>query len=290
MNLQTVKESGYIIYPDLNIVKEKYANLYKQIECFLSLKMIGFWKNDEFPNFPIPIENSRTYNDNMKEKIICYLSNIYLKKLRYLGYYQCRICNCDNGLADIYDEEYIWPQGLVHYVKIHNVDLPPEFINHILKKMRNPKFWQALREVQISVKELLEKPRLRVKQSEDQTVNNISLPQTLLFISYSEFYSKNVRKLFSYRCRIDNKLYPTVVKKRDTIHKLAIYLVDEMSQIYILEWIAEKDNTTEIYNQSSIKFLRVCSYEELKMQKILDDFRNEMSVSELWNKYRNWRF
>ena len=87
MNLQTVKESRYIVYPDLDIVKERYPNLYKQIECLLSLKMIGFWKNNEFPNF------------------------LYR-----------------------FDEDYIWPQGLFHYVKIHNVDLPLEFINHILKK------------------------------------------------------------------------------------------------------------------------------------------------------------
>jgi hypothetical protein len=33
--------------------------------------------------------------------------------------------------------------------------------------MRNPKFWKALHEVEISVKELLEKPRLRAKQVYD---------------------------------------------------------------------------------------------------------------------------
>jgi hypothetical protein len=83
-------------------------------------------------------------------------------------------------------------------------------------------------------------------------------------------------------------------KNGDTVDNLTKYMLSAGTcHFYILEWIAEKDNNIEIYDESSIKFLHICPYEaspfsmRVKMQKILEDFRNEMSVFELWNKYKD---
>ena len=35
------------------------------------------------------------------------------------------------GSRDFSDGAWIWPEGLHHYVEIHSVRLPAEFINHI---------------------------------------------------------------------------------------------------------------------------------------------------------------
>ena len=47
------------------------------------------------------------------------------------GYSTCRICGIDNGTKDLSDGKYMWPEGLVHYVKDHNLRLPKEFEEHV---------------------------------------------------------------------------------------------------------------------------------------------------------------
>lgn len=56
----------------------------------------------------------------------------------YMGYSVCRICGQDNGCLDLTDDVYIWPDGLVHYVRDHAVRPPREFVVHALSQ-RKPK-------------------------------------------------------------------------------------------------------------------------------------------------------
>jgi hypothetical protein len=49
-----------------------------------------------------------------------------------MGYSFCRfgcgIPDRDMGSCDFYDGEWLWPQGLAHYIERHSVRLPDEFI------------------------------------------------------------------------------------------------------------------------------------------------------------------
>jgi hypothetical protein len=47
-----------------------------------------------------------------------------------MGYSLCRFCGRTNGYAELWDGTWTWPQGLAHYVDVHDVVLPPEFVKH----------------------------------------------------------------------------------------------------------------------------------------------------------------
>ena len=52
-----------------------------------------------------------------------------------LGYSYCRFrCGIPRramGDAELTDGLYVWPEGLVHYVEVHAVRLPPFFVDHM---------------------------------------------------------------------------------------------------------------------------------------------------------------
>lgn len=84
---------------------------------------------------------------------------IYLKQtlesetMGWMGYSECRLCRekagprllgtrlehweC-NGTRDFGDGVYVWPEGYAHYVEIHAVKPPEDFIEHV--RARNWKF------------------------------------------------------------------------------------------------------------------------------------------------------
>jgi hypothetical protein len=44
------------------------------------------------------------------------------------GFSVCRICRIRNGSSELTDGDFVWPEGLAHYVEEHGVQLPPEVI------------------------------------------------------------------------------------------------------------------------------------------------------------------
>jgi hypothetical protein len=95
------------------------------------LKTVGYWKSEDEPNFPDPqllvcndIEEKPNIIEYLDSGIICEFS---------LGYSYCRFdCGIPEdkmGDSDLTDGIWVWPQGLSHYVSLHNVQLPSEFIN-----------------------------------------------------------------------------------------------------------------------------------------------------------------
>lgn len=50
----------------------------------------------------------------------------------WMGFSPCRFCGTSNGNLDLTDGVYLWPQGLAHYLKEHDVRLPVEFVEHVL--------------------------------------------------------------------------------------------------------------------------------------------------------------
>jgi len=120
---------------------------------------VGFWKSDGFAQTrsttgnramdfvaeilfmaieaPLPSvfdHRDRDWDPRERDLVAEYISNARFRGESYLGDSPCRMCGRTNGCADYSDGTYIWPQGLVHYVREHQVRLPPEFVRHVLKR------------------------------------------------------------------------------------------------------------------------------------------------------------
>ena len=92
---------------------------------------LGFWFSVNEPKLPQPFIDKETYISLVdKEKVIKYLEagrDVNFQK----GWSACRICGCGNGSHEKTDGKYIWPSGLSHYIKEHDVKLPDEFYTHL---------------------------------------------------------------------------------------------------------------------------------------------------------------
>ncbi|MFT5355009.1 MAG: hypothetical protein ACI9KE_002222 [Polyangiales bacterium] len=105
---------------------------------------LGFWKNTTrhtTPRSPIawadPRALPRSRYEGQKSKIVAFLRGGESGEA-YLGYSYCRFEDCtasgpSMGSTDRTDGTWVWPEGLVHYVDAHDVALPPEFIEYVLR-------------------------------------------------------------------------------------------------------------------------------------------------------------
>jgi hypothetical protein len=93
------------------------------------MKEVGFWNNwrNEYPEYPMPVENKANYN---VERMFDYLSNGVLAG-GYRGTSHCRICRVRAGSKEYIDGFFLWPEGLPHYIKEHQIELPSDFVNHV---------------------------------------------------------------------------------------------------------------------------------------------------------------
>jgi hypothetical protein len=99
------------------------------------LKRVGFWRSDEEPELPHPADSvDPAWRVSEGEQVLLYLEQAY--GLRYfLGPSWCRL-GCpgppgDIGTADLTDGTYLFPEGLAHYVRVHAVRPPTEFLEHL---------------------------------------------------------------------------------------------------------------------------------------------------------------
>ncbi len=106
-------------------------------------KRVGFWKDTkailDFSGYPDPRDRSlfpQTLSSH-REIVVQYLENGDVEE-RWFGYAYCRFeCSTPDskmGSRDFTDGTYVWPEGLAHYVRDHLVDLPVEFVQHVLRK------------------------------------------------------------------------------------------------------------------------------------------------------------
>ena len=103
------------------------------------LKAIGFWitgLHDE--RQPAPQELVGTMPADQRARLADYLA-AGMTHESYLGLSWCRFgCGIDlarMGSRDLTDGTWMWPEGLAHYVRDHNVVLPEEFVAHALSKV-----------------------------------------------------------------------------------------------------------------------------------------------------------
>ena len=110
-------------------------------------KLIGFWndKDDNYPQYSMPVPNKPNYD---KAKMIEYLSHPYSAVvIKYQGPSHCRLCK-DNfyrkdkdsgsynvkypmGTKTFSDGVHMYPEGLKHYIEIHEIELPEHFVSHV---------------------------------------------------------------------------------------------------------------------------------------------------------------
>lgn len=93
---------------------------------------IGFWKepsNSDWVN--MPIENSaRECQANLISLLEDRQNTLYRDggtRTDYLGHSTCRICaKWNNGCSEYCIDGFVWPEGYMHYLKEHNVEVDNE--------------------------------------------------------------------------------------------------------------------------------------------------------------------
>src|SRR5688572_28369204 len=100
--------------------RRRSANLKKA-----RLKPVGFWCSELEPELPHPRDFvDADWDPNERKKVIHYLKSAYEFR-RYRGFSWCRM-SCtgiprDIGSRDLTDGVWIFPQGLAHYVRLHQL-------------------------------------------------------------------------------------------------------------------------------------------------------------------------
>lgn len=97
---------------------------------------IGFWSDSKYTataDRPWPVatvgqtKDVREFVDKLErvEKIT--------PAKHYRGMSTCRICKQMNGSKEYNTDQWTWPEGYLHYIKDHGVEVPFEFVNYILE-------------------------------------------------------------------------------------------------------------------------------------------------------------
>lgn len=99
-------------------------------------KIIGYWAVERAPWQPDPRRLVDTSWDPAERAAVA----VYLRQGREASYcmgyswcrFRCGIANEQMGAAELTDGVWLWPEGLVHYVEVHQVGLPEAFVRDAL--------------------------------------------------------------------------------------------------------------------------------------------------------------
>src|SRR5258708_21467537 len=96
------------------------------------MKVIGYWMRNLHDMFlPLPQELVGAMPVSVVNAVCTYLrrgSVLHASRGCSWCRFRCGIDRDQMGYRDFTDGEWIWPEGLAHYVALHNVVLPAEFI------------------------------------------------------------------------------------------------------------------------------------------------------------------
>jgi hypothetical protein len=96
-------------------------------------RAVGFWFNDgPDPNhYPLPQRLQGNWDPGVRFALIHYLRFGSVRRM-YRGYSFCRFhCGIppeEMGRLDLGDGDWLWPEGLAHYLEAHSVMLPEDFV------------------------------------------------------------------------------------------------------------------------------------------------------------------
>jgi hypothetical protein len=123
------------------LTERKNENYYPLTKISETKFIEGYW----FPNepsdadydtlYPKPKNSAEPVPANFIEKLE-FLTNTKAKKESFMGSSICRICECANG-GDEYTlvqqgTEFVYPSGLMHYYKDHNIQPSKEFYHFVM--------------------------------------------------------------------------------------------------------------------------------------------------------------
>lgn len=98
---------------------------------------IGYWRAvgrtyGSEPEIPFDPQDfvDPAWDPAERDLVIRYLEQGKIKH-QWRGISPCRVCGCSNGSQCLTDGVYVWPQGLAHYVRAHNVRPPVAFVDHV---------------------------------------------------------------------------------------------------------------------------------------------------------------
>jgi hypothetical protein len=99
------------------------------------LRRIGFWAAIDNPDHDSRWPDVRKFVDPAWNESDRLSAGFYLDRgmsvNAWMGCSSCRFCGTNNGCEDLTDGTYLWPEGLAHYIREHQVRLPDEFIHHM---------------------------------------------------------------------------------------------------------------------------------------------------------------
>ena len=94
------------------------------------LKIIGYWKSDMEEQYPHPSAFvGPDWDKDEKQQVIDYLNQgVVLQAYRGLSWCRFGCKRVNMGSKEMTDGEFLWPEGFVHYIELHNVKPPAQFI------------------------------------------------------------------------------------------------------------------------------------------------------------------
>ena len=113
------------------------ASLQDSLARHIALKAVGYWwshpkyrfpKNDRFPDPTLLICPNWCAGERKRIAVYLRAGRTYAQ-WRGLSYcrFECGISDADMGSRCLTDGEWVWPEGLVHYIACHKTRLPDEF-------------------------------------------------------------------------------------------------------------------------------------------------------------------
>ncbi len=102
---------------------------------FPHLKHVGYWRRPGVLVGPLPDPHAMvdaSWDKSERDRVLAYLKT-GKAVMRYMGYSDCRICGKTiDGTGDMSDGVWVWPEGFGHYLSLHDVRPPAEFVTHVL--------------------------------------------------------------------------------------------------------------------------------------------------------------
>lgn len=95
------------------------------------MKKIGYWKQFENSNEPLPWPQEGRLSQETKERVARYLEEGRITTY-WKGWSTCRLCGNHNGSVCMTDGEFEYPEGYAHYILAHNVQPDLELLAKVL--------------------------------------------------------------------------------------------------------------------------------------------------------------
>jgi len=100
-------------------------------------------RSDYVPEWPIVTDFvDERWDEAERDRVACYLDDGYVP-WSDAGWSVCRFCGAWHGSSELTDGIYLWPEGLVHYVREHGVRLPVSVIRHIVGGEARDQSWHT---------------------------------------------------------------------------------------------------------------------------------------------------